>query len=141
MYFKIAGVVVAAAAVAPLGLAVISYLPNGRFETDEDLLNRVERTPETVVASEPEGSVSEVKASGYRALAPGMIGFLAVCLLGGGVLAWRLKAPFIGGYLNLSVNARAARAPAGGRMPRPGADPNYCYHSTAFVEISDPDVD
>ncbi len=140
MYFKISGVVVAAAAVAPLGLAVISYLTNGRFETDEDLLNRVERTPETVVASEPEGSVSEVKASGYRALAPGMIGFLAVCLLGGGVLAWRLKAPFIGEYLNLSVNARAARARADEIMRRRGLDPNSYYHATAFVNIADPAV-
>src|SRR5260370_14025990 len=140
MYFKIFGVVVAGAAVFPLGLAVISYLTNGRFETDEDLLNRVERTPETVVASEPEGSVSEVKASGYRALAPGMIGFLAVCLLGGGVLAWRLKAPFIGEYLNLSVNARAARARADEIMRRRGLDPNSYYHATAFVNIADPAV-
>src|SRR5258708_4735985 len=83
MYFKISGLVVAAAAVAPLGFACISYLTRGSFETDEDLLNRAERAPEAVATSEPEATVSETKSGGYSALAPRMIALLAVCLLAG----------------------------------------------------------
>src|SRR6266849_6472829 len=45
LYFKISGVVVAAAALAPLAFACISYLSRGRFEAEEDLLNRSEPDP------------------------------------------------------------------------------------------------
>src|SRR5205807_8965525 len=57
MYFKISGLVVAAAAVAPLGFACISYLSRGSFETGEDLLNRAEQAAEAEVTSEPEATV------------------------------------------------------------------------------------
>ncbi len=84
LYFKISGVVVGAAAVAPLAFACISYLTRGGFETTEDLLNRAAPIPEGVLASEPEGASSEFKSSSYSALAPGMIAFppssLSVCL-------------------------------------------------------------
>src|SRR5207245_7081377 len=46
LYFKISGIVVAAAAVAPLAFACVSYLTRGAFESDEDLLNHAEREPE-----------------------------------------------------------------------------------------------
>jgi len=140
LYFKISGMVVAAAALAPLVFACISYLARGGFEADEDLLNRAERAPEIDLASEPAAATSQVKASGYDALAPRMIAFLAVCLLAGGVLAWRLKPQSIGDYLKLSVNARAVRAKADQIMRQRGVDPNSFYHATVFVDIADPVV-
>src|SRR3989441_6729620 len=81
LYFKISGAVVAAAALAPLAFACVSYLTRGRFETDEDLLNRSEPDPEIAVSSEPEAGTFQTKPSGYEALAPRMIAFLGVCVL------------------------------------------------------------
>jgi len=140
LYFKISGLVVAAAAVAPLGFACISHLTRGSFETDEDLLNRAERTPEAVVTSEPEAAVSEAKSSGYSPLAPRIIGFLGVCLLAGGVLAWRLKPQSIGEYLELTMNARTAQTRADEIMRKRGLDPSSYYRATVFVDIADPVV-
>ena len=137
LYFKISGMVVAAAAVAPLVFACISYLTRGGFEADEDLLNRAERAPEIEPASQQEAVASEVKSSAYEALAPGMIAVLAVCLLAGSVVVWRLKPPSVGEYLKLSVNARTARGRADQIMRERGLDPNSYYHATVFVDIAD----
>jgi membrane protease YdiL (CAAX protease family) len=138
LYFKISGVVVAAAALAPLVFACISYLTRGEFESDEELLNRAERAPEIDLASEPAVATSEARASGYKALAPSTIAFLAVCLLAGGVLVWRGKSPSIGEYLKLSVNARTVRARADQIVRERGLDPNSYYHATVFADIADP---
>jgi hypothetical protein len=140
LYFKISGVVVAAAALAPLVFACVSYLARGRFETDEDLFNRAERAPDIELTSEPVAATSEVSVSGYSALAPRMIAFLAVCLIAGGLLAWRLKPESIGEYLKLSVDARAVRARADQVLRQRGVDPNAYYHATVFVDIADPVV-
>src|SRR5260370_29542063 len=140
LYFKISGVVVGAAAVAPLAFACISYLTRGGFETTEDLLNRAVPIPEGVLASEPEGASSEFKSSSYSALAPGMIAFLAVCLLAGRVLTCRLKPQSIGEYLKLSVNARTALPRARPIMGQPSFDPNLYYHAIVFVDIADPSL-
>jgi len=137
LYFKISGGVVAAAALAPLIFACISYVTRGGFEPNEDLLNRAEREPEIEPASEPAAATSEGKSSAYDALAPGMISFLAICLLAGGLLVWRLKPQSIGEYLKLSVNARTARARADQIMRERGLDPNSYYHATVFVDIAD----
>lgn len=138
LYFKISGIVVAAAALAPLLFACVSYLTRGAFETDEDLLNRAEPAPEIDFASEPMAIASEVRTIGYDALAPRMILFLAVCLFAGGVLAWRLKPASIGEYLKLSVNARTARARADQILSQRGLDPNSYTHATVFADIADP---
>ncbi len=138
LYFKISGVVVAAAALAPLLFACISYLTRGGFESDEELLNRAEPAPEIDLTSEPAAATSEAKPSGYKALAPRTIAFLAVCLLAGGVLAWRLKPQSIGDYLKLSIDARTARAHADQVMHQRGIDPNAYYHAVVFVNNADP---
>jgi hypothetical protein len=138
VYFKISGVVVATAALAPLLFACISYVTRGGFETDEDLLNRAEPAPEIDFTSEPAAATSEARASGYNALAPRTIIFLAVCLLAGGVLAWRLKPQSIGDYLKLSIDARTARARADQAMHQRGIDPNAYYHAVVFVNNADP---
>jgi len=138
LYFKVSGVVVAAAALAPLAFACISYLARGEFETDEDLLNRAERAPDLELMSEPAVGTGEVTSRRYESLAPGMLGFLVICLLAGGVLAWRLKPQAIGDYLRLSVNARTVRSSADQVMRQRGLDPNSFYRSTVFVDIADP---
>jgi hypothetical protein len=138
LYFKISGIVVAAAAAAPLLFAGASYLARGSFESDEDLLNRAEPAPEIDFASDLAPTTSELRTSGYTALAPRIILFLAICLLAGGVLAWRLKPPSIGEYLKLSVDARTARARADQILSRRGHDPNSYTHATVFADIADP---
>jgi membrane protease YdiL (CAAX protease family) len=140
LYFKVSGVIVAAAALAPLAFACVSFLIRGGFESEEDLFNRAERASEIVITTEPVAAAPNVGQSGYHALAPGMIAFLAVCLLAGGGLVWRGKSPSIGEYLKLSVNARTARATADEIMRRRGLDPNSYYHATLFVDIADPVV-
>lgn len=138
MYFKISGVVVAAAALAPFLFACISYLSRGGFENDEDLLNRAEPAPEIDLTSEPVTATPEVRAGGYQALAPSMIVFLVVCLLAGGMLVWRGKSPSIGEYLKLSINARTARARADEILRQRGLDPNSYTHVTLLVDVTDP---
>src|SRR5229473_1987198 len=53
LYFKISGAVVAAAALAPLAFACISYLMRGGFEDDEGLLNCAKPLSEVTLTSEP----------------------------------------------------------------------------------------
>ena len=140
LYFKISGVVVAAAALAPLLFACFSYLTRGEFEPDEDLLNRAAPVSEIELTSEPEPATAEIKSSGYVALAPRILALLAVCLLAGGALMWRLKPQGIGEYLKLSVNSRSARARADQILRERGLDPNSYTHATLFVDIADPVV-
>jgi len=138
LYFKVSGAVVAAAALAPLAFACISYLSRGGFETDEDLLNCAEPAPEIDFIVEPAAATAETKSIRYEALAPAMIAFLAVCVVVGGGLTWRLKPQAIGDYLKLSVNARSARARANEVLWQRHLDPNSYLHATVLAEIADP---
>jgi CAAX prenyl protease-like protein len=138
LYFKISGIVVAAAALAPLAFASVSHLARGAFEANEDLLNRAARSPQAAAASEPVREAAKTDSSRYQALTPGMLGFLAVCFLVGGLLAWRLKPQTIGDYLKLSVDARSARAAADQVIRGRGLDPNSYYHATILADIDDP---
>jgi len=138
LYFKVSGAVVAAAALAPLAFACISYLMRGGFETDEDLLNRAVPAPEIDFTAEPAAATEEAKSIRYDALTPAMITFLAVCVVAGGALAWRLHPKEIGDYLKLSVNARSARARADEVLRQRRLDPNSYIHATVLAEIADP---
>jgi membrane protease YdiL (CAAX protease family) len=138
MYLKVSGVIVGTAAAIPLAFAVISYLSRGHFEENEDLLNRSVPEPDFTLAGAPAASAEASASRRYDALTPGMLGFLSICLLAGGVLAWRSKPQAIGDYLKLSVNARTVRASADHIMRQRGLDPNSYYHSTVFVDIADP---
>jgi hypothetical protein len=138
LYFKVSGAVVAAAALAPLAFACISYLTRGGFETEEDLLNRSVPAPEIDFKEEPAGATAETKSARYEALAPAMIAFLAVCALAGGALVWRLKPQAVGEYLKLSVDARAARARADEILLQHHVDPNSFHHATVLVDIANP---
>jgi len=137
LYFKISGLVVGAAVLAPLAFACISYLTRGHFEEDEDLLNRAAPKPELSAAAES-ASPTETTSRRYDALAPGMIGLLAACLVVGGLLAWRLKPPSVGDYLKLSIDARAARARGDEAIRDRGLDPNSYLHATVLHDATDP---
>ncbi|HEV3375556.1 MAG TPA: CPBP family intramembrane glutamic endopeptidase [Candidatus Acidoferrum sp.] len=138
LYFKASGAIVAAAAAAPLVFAGISYLVRGRFEPDEDLLNSAAPAPDISLAAAPRSTSATDATRRYDALAPGMIGFLAVCLVAGSLIIWRLKPESIGDYLKLSVNAKSARARADEIMRRRGMDPNSYLQATVFVNVTDP---
>jgi membrane protease YdiL (CAAX protease family) len=138
LYFKVSGAVVAAAALAPLAFACISYLTRGGFETEEDLLNRAVPAPEIDFSEEPAVATAETKSTRYEALAPAMIAFLTVCALAGGVLVWRLKPEAIGDYLKLSVDARSARARGDEILRQHHVDPNSYLHSAALENVADP---
>jgi membrane protease YdiL (CAAX protease family) len=140
LYFKISGLIVAAAALAPLAFACVSYVTRGRFETDEDLLNRSQPDPEIDPTSEPAAESFETKASGYEALSLRRIAFLVICLLAGSALICRLNPQSIGEYLKLSVHAKTARMHADQILRQRGLDPNSYYHATVFVDITDPVV-
>jgi len=138
LYFKISGLVVAAAALAPLAFACISYLTRGGFETNEDLLNRAVRPVDVGKESEPVGETKETALRRYDALSPTMLGFLAICLVVGSILLWRLKPETIGDYLTLSTDSRSARSMADQIMRRRGLDASSFYHAAVFADIADP---
>ena len=137
LYFKVSGIVVAAAAAAPLAFSGISYLLRGRFEADLDLLNVAAPEPNLSGVTAAAPGAEAVQTRRYVALAPAMLGLLAVCLLAGGLLAWRLKPESIGDYLNLSVDAKTARARADEILRQRGLNPNSYIHTTLFVNVTD----
>src|SRR2546430_10590638 len=53
LYFKISGVVVGAAALAPLALACISYLTRGGFVTRQELINHAGKGPKNELRKAP----------------------------------------------------------------------------------------
>ena len=137
LYFKISGAVVGAAAVAPLVFAAVSYLLRGRFEADEDLLNRAAPLPELRLAAAEPAETAAVSAKRYDALAPGLLSFLALCLILGAGLAWVGKTEAIGDYLKLRVDARAAQKLADEILRQHRLDPASYRHAATLVNRMD----
>jgi membrane protease YdiL (CAAX protease family) len=138
LYFKVSGAVVAAAALAPLAFACLSYLTRSGFETDEELLNRAEPVPEFDFTAEPAVATVEAESTRYEALAPAMIALLVVCGMAGAAFVWRQKPQTIGDYLKLSVNARSARARADEILRQHHVDPGSYGHATVLADIANP---
>jgi membrane protease YdiL (CAAX protease family) len=141
LYFKISGVVVGLAAVAPLIFAGASYLARGRFEADEDLLNSALPTPDVSFQSAPVATDADAASPvtrRYDALSPATMIFLAICLVLGVLAAWRLKAPALGDYVKVSANARTAKARADEVMQERGFDPKSYRTATIFTDFTDP---
>jgi membrane protease YdiL (CAAX protease family) len=138
LYFKVSGVVVAAAAVAPLAFAGVAYLVRGRFEADEDLLNRAAPAAEFRVADAPVEIATAGVSRRYAPLTPPMIGVLAVCLVAGGVLAWRGKTETLGDFLKLSVNAKSVRLAADEILRKRGVNPDSYKRAILLVNVTDP---
>jgi membrane protease YdiL (CAAX protease family) len=140
LYFKVSGVVVGLAAVAPLAFSGISYLLRGRFEPVDDLLNRAE--PVQAIDFRQQSMVEETRVPlsmrRYDALSAGAIGFLAICVIAGGLAAWKFKQPHIGDYLHVSVDATEAIKRADDVMRAHGLNPNSYMHAAEMVDTTNP---
>jgi membrane protease YdiL (CAAX protease family) len=136
LYYKASGIVVGLAAVAPLAWSGISYLLRGSFEPVDDLLNSVE-AQEISITDRP-ATEDSAAARRYNPLTAGMIGFLALCVIGGSLMAWKMKHETIGDYLKVSVNARAAITRGNAVMKEHGLDPNSYHRVAQFVDTTDP---
>ena len=73
----------------------------------------------------------------YEGQKTSVVGILAVCLLIGGLLAWRVKQPAIGDYLKLSVDAGSARSRADEVLRKRGVDPNSYHHAVLLANTTD----
>jgi membrane protease YdiL (CAAX protease family) len=137
-YFKISGIVVGLAAVAPLAFSGVSYRMRGRFERVEDLLNRAEPISDIEFAQPATSVESPAATMRYEALGAGAIGFLTLCLIIGGLATWRLKQPHIGDYLRLSVDAKDATRRADAVLREHGLDPTSFRTAAQFAPTTDP---
>jgi len=155
LYFRISGVVVGFAVLIPFGYAVYSRIKRGTFEEDEDLLNQARDAQDAaaeaqeaaaradtagITAGKPQ-LASTSRESGQTPVAPlskGMRGFLAVCVVLGGLAALKLKPVHLGDYLKLSVNAKEATLRASEILWQRGIDPNGYHSVTTLVDVTDP---
>jgi len=140
LYFKISGVVVGLAAVAPLGWSGISYLVRGSFETVDDLLNAAE--PAGEISLERQASAVEAPPTSrrYEALSTGTMGFLALCVVLGGATAFAVKRESIGNYLRLGVNGHSAIVRADAVMRSCHLDPNTFRRAAELQDVTKPVV-
>jgi MFS family permease len=137
MYFKISGVIVAAAALAPFLFSAVSYLARGKFEPDEDLLNGAEPQQQISFSTARESHSGAGEVRRYDPLKPAMLGFLVFCLLAGGIIAWRARPHAIGDDVKFSVDARSAQAIADKIIQQRGLQANSYHHATTVVDITD----
>ncbi len=138
LYFKISGIVVGLAAMAPLAFSGISYLLRGRFEAVDDLLNRTE--PIQAITMEPRTSSDGTRLSTrrYDALSAGAIGFLAFCLIAGGLATWKFKKTHIGDYLQVTADAKQATTLADNVMRQHNLEPNSYRKAAQMVDTTNP---
>jgi membrane protease YdiL (CAAX protease family) len=138
LYFKISGIVVGLAAVAPLAWSGISYLVRGSFEPVDDLLNSAQPAGEILLERAPTAAEAAPAVRRYDALTAGTIGFLVLCLLVGTALALTLKREAIGDYLRLSLNGHTAIARADAVMRIHQLDPNTFRRAAEFRNVTSP---
>jgi len=138
LYFRISGIVVGLAAVAPLLFSGVLYLTRGRFENVDDLLNQADPAPQISLARDVVTEKSAPSPRRYDPLTTSTLGFLAVCLLLGSFLALRLKREHIGDYLQVSADRSAATRRAGGFMREHNLDPNSYRLAAQMVDTTNP---
>ena len=138
LYFKISGVIVGLAAVAPLAWSGISYLARGSFEAVDDLLNGAEPVGEIALERQSAAVETGLSPRRYDPLATGTIGFLALCVILGGSLAYAFKYEKIGDYLRLSVDNRMAVGRADAVMREHGLNPGGYHKAAQFVDATNP---
>jgi membrane protease YdiL (CAAX protease family) len=139
-YYRISGVVVGLAAVAPLLWSGVSYLLRGRFEPVDDLLNGAAAAPQIEFTPKPPEAAQETSSRRYTPLTVSMVGFLAACLVVGGLFAWRLQRESVGDYLKLSVHEQTAVAGADAVMKDHGLDPRAYRRAAELVNKMDPTI-
>ena len=140
VYFKVSGIVVGLAALAPLLFSGARYLARGRFEDVEDLLNQAEPVPEISLAPQTPETPTAIGARRYEPLATSALGFLALCVLLGGLCAWRLKREHIGDYLKLSVDRNSAMLKANAILREQGLDPKSYLKAAQVVDATSPET-
>ena len=138
LYFKISGIVVGLAALAPLLFSGVLYIARGRFENVDDLLNQADPAPQISLTQQVAAEQSTISARRYDPLTTGALGFLALCLVLGGLLALRLKREHIGDYLNLSVDRRSATLRADAIMLDHGLDPRTYRKAAQLFDTTNP---
>jgi membrane protease YdiL (CAAX protease family) len=136
-YFRISGILVGAAAVAPLLFATISYLQRGSFASDEDLLNGAEPAPDVSLRNPATEIKATIPPHRYVPLTPAMITLLALLTICGALAVGRLKPPAIGDYLQLSIDARSAKVRADAILRQRGLDPDSYRRAVVFVNATD----
>ena len=133
-YLQVSGLVIGLAMLIPFGFAVYSRIRRGTFEEDADLLNAA---PDKVeVESEPEKVETHVAAP-TGALSNGLLALLAVCILAGGIAAWKLKPQHLGDYLKVSMSAKEAKMRAEEVLKRRGVKANLYETATNFEDTTD----
>jgi len=140
LYFKISGVIVGLAALAPLAFSGIAYWRRGNFAPVDDLLNSAVPSPEISFTREDadEFAPATVASGNYDALnSTFVVGILAVCVVVGGLLAWRVKQPAIGDYLKLSVDKHSAQLRADEVLRQRGLDPASYLHAVLLTNVTD----
>jgi len=143
LYYRISGVMVGLAAVAPLVWSGISYLLRGRFEPVNDLLNGATEAPKIEFTHTPVIAAAAAPVRSFKRYTPltvSMVGFLAACLVVGGIVAWRLQRESVGDYLQLSLNARTAVMRADAVMKEHGLNPRAFHRAAELVNKMDPTV-
>jgi membrane protease YdiL (CAAX protease family) len=134
VYLRVSGIVIGLAVLIPFGFAVFWRIRRGAFEDDADLINAAPDKVET--AAEPEKVETHVAAP-IGALSNGMLGVLALCILAGGVCAWRLKPEHLGDYLKVSIDANQATVRAGEILQKRHVDPKTYHTATLFADATD----
>jgi membrane protease YdiL (CAAX protease family) len=137
LYFRISGVVVGLAVLIPFGYAVYARVQRGTFEEDEDLLNASPDPEDGVAREQAAAPAHEASVAPTGALSHGMLGFLAVCLVLGGLAALKLKPVHLGDYLKLSVNGQEATARSGQILQQRGVNTKSYHSVTTFVDVAD----
>jgi len=136
LYFRLSGIVVGLAILIPFGYAVYSRVKRGRFEEDEDLLNRFPDPEDAAVAQQAEPARESGHAPTGR-LSTGVLAFMAVCVVLGTAAVVKLKPVHLGDYLKLSSDAKQARARAKDVLKQRGVDPQSYKSVTTFVDVTD----
>jgi membrane protease YdiL (CAAX protease family) len=140
LYYRISGVVVGLAAVAPLLWSGVPYLLRGRFEPVDDLLNGAATAPKIEFTPKPPEAAPVASSRRYTPLTVSMVGFLAACLVVGGLLAWRLQRESVGDYLKLSIHEQTAVTRADAVMKEGGLDPRAFRRAAELVNKMDPTI-
>lgn len=140
LYFKISGVMVGLAAVAPLAWSGISYLVRGSFETVDDLLNEAEPAGEISLERQAAAVEAAPTSRRYDALTAGTLGFLVLCLVLGGATAFAIKRENIGDYLRLGVNGRSAVVRADAVMRAHHLAPETFHRTAELQDVTKPVV-
>ena len=141
-YFRISGVVIGLAVLIPFGIGVYARLRRGAFEEDADLLNAATPVINTLelpiapAAAEPAAPATNAER-GYAPLSSGMIGFLCICMVLGGLAAWKLKPVHLGDYLRVQINAKEATARANDILRQQKVDVRNYRTATIFVDVTD----